>query len=79
MCWLFCKPCIHIHADLIKKLLRAAQDVLELGQLQEVLFQRLLVGVYFLQLVLQLLERGLKLGRACTEGVSADIKKTIRS
>lgn len=57
---------IHIHADLIKKLLRAAQDVLELSQLQEVLFQRLLVGVYFFQLVLQLLERGLKLGRGCT-------------
>lgn len=47
-------------ADLIKKLLRAPQDVLELRQLQEVLLQRLLVGVDFLQLVLQLLEGGLE-------------------
>lgn len=57
---LFCKRRTRSGADLIKKLLRAPQDVLELRQLQEVLLQRLLVGVDFLQLVLQLLECGLE-------------------
>lgn len=52
--------CTRSAADLIKKLLRAAQNVLELRQLQEVLLQRLLVGVDLLQLVLQLLKRGLE-------------------
>lgn len=55
---LLCEAYVHI-TDLIKKLLSAPQDVLELGELQEVLLQRLLVGVYFLQLILELLERGL--------------------
>lgn len=55
----FRKPCIFSRADLIKKLLRTTQNVLELSQLQEVLLQGFLVGVYFLQLILKLLERGL--------------------
>lgn len=55
----FHKPCIFSRADLIKKLLRTTQNVLELSQLQEVLLQGFLVGVYFLQLILKLLERGL--------------------
>lgn len=56
----FCKHCIHSQADLIKKLLCTTQNVLELGQFQEVLLQSLLVSVYFLQLILQLLECGLR-------------------
>lgn len=55
----FRKPCIFSQADLIKKLLRTTQNVLELSQFQEVLLQGFLVGVYFLQLILKLLERGL--------------------
>lgn len=45
------KSHIHYQADLIEKLLRTAQNVLELSQFEEVLLQGFLIGVYFLQLV----------------------------
>ena len=49
--------------DLVKELLGAAQDVLQLRQLQEVLLQGFLVGVDLLQLVLQLLKGRLPITR----------------
>lgn len=52
---------MEVLADLVKELLGTSQDVLELGQLQEVLLQGFLVGVDLLQLVLQLLKRGLSI------------------
>lgn len=51
---------IHNYADLIEKLLRTTQNVLELSQFQEVLLQGLLIGVDFLQLIFKLLKRGLR-------------------
>lgn len=47
-------------AYLVEEDLSLSQDVLELGQLQEVALERLGVLVHFPQLVLQLLEGGLQ-------------------
>lgn len=59
------KTC-HRGTHLVEEDLRLAQDLLQLGQLQEVPLQRLRVLVHLPQLVLQLLEGGLQVNCGVT-------------